>query len=154
MSGDDFDLAAWADRVGMAPIGPDRHDVVTLSDMDVTVHLARAARAYAVQAGDRGSRRRTYASFGTEADARRFLVTLLGDWLRLRQRLPRISASAAAPGVSLTQDPEGVRLVWDDRWGTFEDRDRAATFSWVRATPLADIAASYADPGGRPCFSG
>jgi hypothetical protein len=100
--------------------------------------------------------RKAKCTFSTAAAGRRFLVMELSRIRRMQTRLPRIRRNRLAPACAIEKGPTGFGLTWAGGEATFPTgyigHQDALEFSWVVTAELADIAASYRHPDGRPLF--
>ena len=103
--------------------------------------------------------RKTVATFSTAAAARRFLATELGAlWRRRRPGFPDFRVTGPALGCTVTKNPTEFEAGWSGGTATFNlgpiGQQQALLFTWCANATLDEITASYADPEGRPLFSG
>jgi hypothetical protein len=100
--------------------------------------------------------RSTVCTFSTAAAARRFMIMELSGIRRMHRRLPRIQLNRLAPRCTLEKRPTDFELAWSGGQATFPigyiGQQNALDFSWVATATLADIAASYRHPNGKPLF--
>jgi hypothetical protein len=149
-----FDLLAWASAIGLLPVAGAPGDLLTLSDQEVTMAIARHGDLYVVEASDRGVARWTRGGFAARADAERQLVADIGLARRTAAGLPTFPLRGLAPGSSLEQGPTAQHLSWSGGSAEFplglRGQRAAERFSWLIDAPLADIARSFLDAAARP----
>lgn len=104
----------------------------------------------------RGRTRDTKATFSAAAAARRFMLTDLGDVLRLKTGMPRIQPNRLAPDCTIEEGPTGLELIGPHGRATFptgtKGHQQLLSFSWVATAEPGEIAASCRHPNGEPLF--
>lgn len=134
------------------------NDLIKLTDQESGLYLSRWRDSYLVETTSRGEHRTRVGEFNDQSDAERFLVSFESRQRRRSRDLDRVRVPAVAEGVELEQTPTAIRLTWADGrtaefTATLLSEIIATEFSWVVRASLAEIAASYDDPDGRPLFA-
>lgn len=148
-----FDLAAWAWRIKMSPIGKEVDDLLAFSDQEISYFVSRRQDALVVEMTSRSRQRWLLGNFDTEPNALRFLVLRIGaDWRSTMGRRP-LASGEPAPGMDLEDGPTATHLTWDGGWADFPKglagRSGALSFSRIVGRPVEQIASLYESPQGQ-----
>jgi hypothetical protein len=148
-----FDLAAWAWRIRMSPIGKEMDDLLAFSDQEIGYFVSRRQDAVVVEMTSRSRQRWLLGNFDTEQNALRFLVLRIGaDW---RSTMGRRALTGMEPvyDLEIEDGPTATHLTWSGGWTDFPKglagRSAALTFGRMVGRPIDQVAALYENPNGQ-----
>ncbi len=106
-------LTELAARAGMKEMRPAGDQVVALSDMEVDYAIAgTGGNGFRVERSSRGGRPAVMMGGTDRATAERYLAVRLAADVRFAAGLPALSPGVLSPGVTLADEPGGVRMSW------------------------------------------
>ncbi len=106
-------LPELAARAGLKEMRPTGDQVLALSDLEVGYAIAGSDRdGFRVERSSRGGRPVLMIGGTDRATAERFLAARLASDLRFAAGLPALRPAGLAPGVTLADERDGVRMTW------------------------------------------
>ena len=141
------DLESWAGDARYSPLPQAMMpgDLMLLSDMELTISIARRDGNHVVETTSRGGPRRLLGSFRTESDALRLVAYWIGSGFGQDP-----GANTDLVGATLEEGPISTHLSWPGGSAEFgpgiSGRLEAKRFNWARGRTLEAIANDLGRP--------